>query len=258
MMNEQARALRLKNTAYRNPHGMAEPGQTTTARDLGTLATRLISDFPQYLGFYSIQHYRYPGTPAANDGNRNLLLFRDPSVDGLSTARTDGAGFCIVATARRDFPTLATRGAAAGTPAASGSRRLLAIVLGADSENARANEAQKLLNWGYTAFDAVKLFDANQPVITPPIWQGTSSTVELGREQPIVVVVPKGMAPRLRSQVVRNDPLVAPANQGQQLATLRVTAGELAVADVPLLALQPVGQSGIFGRAWDALRLWIR
>jgi D-alanyl-D-alanine carboxypeptidase (penicillin-binding protein 5/6) len=258
MMNEQAKALGMKSTGYRNPEGLTEAGHTTTARDLSVLATRLMSDFPQYVGFYAIKHYRYPGTPVSNDSNRNLLLFRDPTVDGLKTGHTDAAGYCMVATAKRDFPNLVTAGAAAGTPAAMGSRRLLSIVLGAESENARANESQKLLNWGYTAFEAVKLFDANQAVVTPAIWKGTSSTVKLGRYQSIVIAVPNGMAAKVKTQVLRNDPLLAPVTKGQQVANLRVTAGDQSVVDVPLLALDGVEQAGVFGRAWDAIRLWIR
>ena len=258
MMNEQAKALGMKSTGYRNPEGLTEAGHTTTARDLSVLATRLMADFPEYVRFYSIKHYRYPGTPAANDNNRNLLLFRDPTVDGLKTGHTDAAGFCMIATAKRDFPNLVTAGAAAGTPAATGSRRLLSIVLGAESENARANESQKLLNWGYTAYEAVKLFDANQAVVAPAIWKGTLATVKLGRNQSIVVVVPAGMASKVKTQVLRNDPLLAPVTKGQQLATLRVTAGDQPVVDVPLLALDAVEQAGVTGRAWDAIRLWIR
>ena len=258
MMNEQAKALGMKSTGYRNPEGLTEAGHTTTARDLSVLANRLMSDFPQYVGFYAVKHYRYPGTPVSNDSNRNLLLFRDPTVDGLQTGHTDSAGFCMIATASRDFPNLVTARAPAGTPAATGSRRLLSIVLGAESENARANESQKLLNWGYTAFEAVKLFDANQAVVTPAIWKGTSPVVKLGRNQPIVVAVPNGMAARLKTQVLRNDPLLAPVTKGQPLATLRVTAGDQPVVDVPLLSLDGVEQAGVIGRAWDAMRLWIR
>ncbi len=258
MMNEQAKALGMKSTGYRNPEGLTEAGHTTTARDLSVLATRLMSDFPQYVGFYAIKHYRYPGTPVSNDSNRNLLLFRDPTVDGLKTGHTDAAGYCMIATAKRNFPNLATAGAAAGTPAATGSRRLLSIVLGAESENARANESQKLLNWGYTAFEAVKLFDANQAVISPVIWKGTSATVKLGRNQSIIVAVPIGMPAKVKTQVLRNDPLMAPVTKGQQIATLRVTAGDQPALDVPLLALEAVEQAGVMGRAWDAIRLWIR
>ena len=258
MMNEQATALGMKSTGYKNPEGLTEPGHTTTARDLSVLATRLMTDFPQYVGFYAIKHYRYPGTPAANDSNRNLLLFRDPTVDGLKTGHTDAAGFCMIATAKRDFPNLVSAGAEAGTPGAAGSRRLLSIVLGAESENSRANESQKLINWGYTAFEGVKLFDANQAVVTPAVWKGATATVKLGRTQSIVVAVPSGMAAKLKTQVLRNEPLVAPLAKGQPLGTLRVTAGELAVVDVPLLALDGVEQAGLLGRAWDSIRLWIR
>lgn len=258
MMNEQAKALGMKSTGYKNPEGLTAAGHTTTARDLSILATRLMTDFPDYVGFYAIKKYRYPGTPAANDSNRNLLLFRDPTVDGLKTGHTDAAGYCMVATAKRDFPALGTPGATPGTPAAMGSRRLLSIILGADSENSRANESQKLLNWGYTAFEPVKLFDANQAVVTPNVWKGASSSVKLGRFQAVVVAVPAGTGAKLKTEVVRNDPLIAPIAKGQVGGTLRVTSGEQAVVDVPLVALEGVEQAGILGRAWDAMRLWIR
>ncbi|MEO8118336.1 MAG: D-alanyl-D-alanine carboxypeptidase family protein [Rhodoferax sp.] len=258
LMNEQAKALGMKSTSYKNPEGLTEPGHTTTARDLSILSTRLMHDFPDYVTYYAIKNYRYQGTPAANGSNRNLLLFRDPSVDGLKTGHTDAAGYCLIATAKRDFASLGTQGAAAGSPGATGSRRLLSIVLGAASENARANESQKLLNWGYTAYEAVKLFDANQAVVSPAVWKGKESTVKLGRPQAIVIAVPAGSAAKLKTQVVRPDPLVAPFTKGQQLATLKVTSGEQTLADVPLLALEAVEQAGVLGRAWDAVRLWIK
>ncbi len=258
MMNDQARVLGMKSTGYKNPEGLTEAGHTTTARDLSILATRLIADFPDYVGFYAIKKYRYPGTPAANDSNRNLLLFRDPTVDGLKTGYTEAAGYCMVATAKRDFTSLANPGAPAGTAATAGSRRLLSIVLGTANENARANESQKLLNWGYTAFEAVKLFEANQAVVSANIWKGVQSSAKLGRPQAIVVAVPNGTAAKLKTQVVRTDPLVAPIVKGQQLGTLKILAGEQVVGEVPLLALEAVEQSGIFGRAWDSVRLWIR
>ncbi len=258
MMNDQAKALGMKSTSYKNPEGLTEAGHTTTARDLSILATRLMADFPDYVGYYAIKKYHYPGTPAANDSNRNLLLFRDPTVDGLKTGFTDAAGYCMVATARRDFTNLANSGAPAGSPATAGSRRLLSVVLGTASDNARANESQKLLNWGYTAFEAVKLFEADQAVVSASIWKGTQPTVKLGRSQAIVVAVPVGSAPKLKTQVVRTEPLVAPIAKGQQVGTLKITSGEQTVGEVPLLALETVEQSGIFGRAWDSLRLWIR
>ena len=258
MMNDQARVLGMKNTTYKNPEGLTEAGHTTTARDLSILATRLLADFPDYVGYYAIKKYRYPGTPAANDTNRNLLLFRDPTVDGLKTGFTDAAGYCMVATASRDFTNLANPNAPAGTPATTGSRRLLSVVLGAANESARANESQKLLNWGYTAYEAVKLFDADQAVVSANIWKGTQSVVKVGRPQAIVVSVPQGSGAKIKTQVVRTDPLIAPIAKGQAVGTLKVMAGEQVVTEVPMLALEEVEQSGILGRAWDSIRLWIR
>ena len=251
LMNRQARALGLTRTTYKNPEGLSAPGHLTTARDLATLAARLLRDFPEYVGYYAIQRYRYPGTPAANDLNRNLLLFRDPTVDGLKTGYTAAAGYCLVATARRPVPALGE--------GAAGQRRLISVVLGAASENARAVESQKLLNWGYTAFDAVRLSAPGEPVATPPVWKGRASTVRLGRPEGVVVVVPAGQAKGLRIELVRPDPLVAPLQAGQPLGTLRVlSAGGEPLAEVPLQVLQTVEEAGLLGRLWGALRLWIR
>jgi serine-type D-Ala-D-Ala carboxypeptidase (penicillin-binding protein 5/6) len=252
MMNDQAKVLGMKSTGYKNPEGLTEAGHTTTARDLSTLATRLMADFPDYVGFYAIKKYRYSGTPAANDSNRNLLLFRDPTVDGLKTGYTEAAGYCMVATAKRDVASLGLPGGP------TGSRRLLSIVLGTANENARANESQKLLNWGFTAFEPVKLFEADQTVVSANVWKGVSSSVKLGRPLPIVVAVPAGTSGKLKTQVVRNDPLVAPIAKGQSVGILKVLSGEQVVVEVPLLALEVVEEAGPLGRAWDAMRLWIR
>ena len=245
LMNDQAKALGMNGTHYKNPEGLTEPGHTTTARDLSVLATRLMKDFPEYMHYYSTKQYSYPGTPPSNGSNRNTLLFRDPSVDGLKTGHTAAAGYCLVATSKREFPGV-------------GQRRLLSIVLGAASENARANESQKLLNWGYTAFEAVKLFDVGQPVATPALWKGTASTLKIGREEAIVVAVPAGSAGKLTTQIARPDPLVAPFIKGQSIGTLKVMLADQQVAEVPLVALEGVAQAGILGRAWDAIRLWIK
>jgi serine-type D-Ala-D-Ala carboxypeptidase (penicillin-binding protein 5/6) len=201
--------------------------------------------------YYAIQRYRYPGTPATNDTNRNLLLFRDPTVDGLKTGHTDAAGYCLVATARRDFPALGS-----GT---AGQRRLVSVMLGAASENARAAESQKLLNWGYTAYESVRLFAPGQPAATPPVWKGKASEVKLGLPQGIVVSVPAGEGAKLKTEIVRNDPLVAPLNKGQVLGQLRVRSGNGdVVTEVPLQVLETVEETGVLGRAWDAIRLWIK
>lgn len=250
-MNEQAQALGMKSTRFMSPTGLTAEGQQSTARDLALLATRLQRDFPGRAHFHAIRKYRYEGTPPANDSNRNLLLFRDPSVDGLKTGHTEAAGYCIIATAQREFPHL-------GSDGAPGPRRLMVVVLGAGSENARATEAQKLLNWGYGAFETVKLFEANQAVLTPRVWKGSAAQVRLGRPQAVVVTVPAGLAGRLRVQAVRPDPLVAPVRKGQAVGTLKIIEGERTLSEIPLLALEAVDEAGLLGRAWDAFRLWVQ
>ncbi len=245
LMNDQAKALGMKGTSYKNVEGLTEAGHTTTARDLALLSTRLLHDFPEYVHYYTIKKYRYPGTPATTDTNRNTLLFRDPTVDGLKTGHTNAAGYCLVATAKRDFPNLQ-------------GRRLLSVVLGAASESARANESQKLLNWGYTAYEGVKLFDAGKPVATPKVWKGKTGELKLGHTEPIVVAVPAGTAAQVKTEIARPEPLIAPFLQGQAVATLKITQGGQPLAEVPLVALEPVEEAGFFGRAWDAMRLWIK
>lgn len=245
LMNDQAKALGMNNTQYMNPEGLTAPGHLTSARDLATLATSLMREFPEYMHYYSTKEYRYPGTPAANSSNRNLLLFRDPTVDGLKTGYTDAAGFCLVSTAQRDVPNL-------------GKRRLLSIVLGAVSENARANESQKLLNWGYTAFDAVKLFDGGQAMETPELWKGAQDTAKIGSHSAVYLTLPAGMAGQVRTVIERADPLMAPLQLDQSVGMLKVSVGDQLLKEVPVVALESVDEAGFFGRIWDSMRLWIK
>ena len=245
LMNEQARRLGMSSTVYKNPEGLPAAGHLTTARDLSILAQRLIQDFPQYVGYYAIKKYRYPGTPAANDTNRNSLLFRDPTVDGLKTGHTDAAGYCMIATAKRDAPGLV-------------GHRLLVVVLGASSENARAAEAQKILNWGFSAFEPVKLFNADQAVAHLRLWKGQDNEVLAGRHEPIVVSVPLGQAKQVNTQIEFKDPLVAPITMNATVAQMHLKLGSTELSVLPLIALKGVEQASIFGRAWDAVRLWVK
>jgi D-alanyl-D-alanine carboxypeptidase (penicillin-binding protein 5/6) len=250
MMNRQAQAMGLKNTAFKNVTGLTEPGHKSTARDLATTAARIIRDFPEYFPYYSIKEYKYNNI---SQPNRNLLLRRDPTVDGMKTGYTEAAGYCLLATAQREFPNLGPGGNGAGK------RRLLAVVLNTTSMEARANEAQKLLNWGYQAFDAMRLFDDGKPIVSPPIWKGQTNEAKLGAAGGVFVSVPKGEGGKLQSKIERTDPLVAPLAKGQRVGTIKVTTvGGAPVVEVPLVALEPVAEAGIFGRAWDALRLWIK
>lgn len=243
MMNRQAQAWGLKNTQFKNVTGLTEPGHYSSARDLAVVATRIVRDFPEhYAAYYALRNYTFN---SIKQDNRNMLLGRDPAIDGMKTGYTDAAGYCLVASAQREFP--------------NGKRRLISVVMGTASREARASESQKLLNWGYTAWDAVRLFDAGKAAATVPVWKGAQPTAALGAQQPIVVTVPKGEGDKLKTTISRTDPLVAPLTQNQRVGTLEVTtATGTKIASVPLVVLQAVPQAGIFGRAWDSIRLWIK
>lgn len=242
MMNRQAQAWGLKNTAFKNVTGITEPGHRSTARDMAVIAARIIRDFPEYYPYYALKDYTYN---KIRQDNRNLLLRRDPTVDGMKTGYTDAAGYCLVASASRDFP--------------NGKRRLLTVVLGTSSREARASESQKLLNWGYGAFDNVRLFEPGKAIVTPEVWKGVAAQAKLGASTGVVVTVPKGEGQQLQTKVERSDPLVAPLAQGQRVGTVKVsTRAGTPVTEVPLVVLEPVEQAGFVGRTWDALRLWIK
>ena len=246
MMNRQAQAWGLKNTSFKNVTGMDESGHKASARDVAVIASHVIRDFPQFYRYYSIKEWTYN---KIRQDNRNLLLRRDPTVDGMKTGFTDAAGYCLVASAARDYPNLG----------AGNKRRLLSVVLGTASREARANESQKLLNWGFQAFDPVKLFEAGKPIVSPEVWKGTQRQAQLGSAAAVVIAVPRGEADKLQTRIERTEPLVAPLSKGQRVGTLKVsTAGGAPVAEVPLVVLEAVDQAGVFGRAWDAIRLWIR
>jgi serine-type D-Ala-D-Ala carboxypeptidase (penicillin-binding protein 5/6) len=246
MMNRQAQAWGLKNTVYKNVTGTTETGHKSSARDIAIVASRIVRDFPQYYRYYSIKEYTYN---KIRQDNRNLLLRRDATVDGMKTGYTDAAGYCLVASAAREYPNLG----------AGNKRRLVSVVLGTASRDARANESQKLLNWGFTAFDPVRLFEAGKPIVTPEIWKGVQKQAKLGAEGSVVIAVPRGESEKLKTEVQRTDPLVAPLVKGQRVGTLKVTtAAGAPVAEVPLVVQEAVEQAGIFGRAWDSVRLWIK
>lgn len=243
LMNKQAQAWGLKGTQFRNVSGLTEAGHVSTARDIATIAGHILRDFPEYYtAYYSMRQYTFNGI---RQDNRNMLLGRDPTVDGMKTGYTEAAGYCLVASAARDMP--------------NGRRRLLSVVMGTASREARASESQKLLNWGWTAWDAVRLFDAAQPAATVPVWKGSASTVALGAAGAMFVAVLKGDGDKLRTVIERTDPLVAPLAKGQRVGTIKVsTTAGTPVAEVPLVVQSEVPQAGVFGRAWDSIRLWIK
>ena len=238
MMNREAARLGLKNTNYVNATGLPHPKHYTTAHDLYLLTAALIRDFPaEYAQYYSQKEFRYNNI---SQPNRNRLLWLDPSVDGVKTGHTEAAGYCLIASSNR------------------GGRRLLSVLLGSTSESARAQESQKLLNWGFQFFDSVKLHKSHELVKAIDVWKGVSEEVKAGFRGDIVVTVPKGDAEKLKAELLSQQPLVAPVEEGQRVGTLRVSYDGKPVGEYPLVALEGVGAAGIFGRAWDTLRLWLK
>jgi D-alanyl-D-alanine carboxypeptidase (penicillin-binding protein 5/6) len=238
MMNREAARLGLKNTRYANSTGLPDPQHYTTAQDLYLLTAALIRDFPaDYARFYSQKEFRYNNI---SQPNRNRLLWLDPSVDGVKTGHTEAAGYCLIASSNR------------------GGRRLLSVLIGSTSESTRAQESQKLLNWGFQFFDSVKLHKGNQLVKAIEVWKGAAHDVKAGFKGDIVVTVPKGEAEKLKAELLSQQPLLAPVAEGQRVGTLRVSHDGKALGEYPLVALEAVGTAGMFGRAWDTLRLWLK
>ena len=238
LMNREAARIGMKNTRFMNSTGLPDPQHYSTAQDLYLLAAALIHDFPKEYGqYYSLREFRYNDIVQAN---RNRLLWLDPSVDGVKTGHTDAAGYCLIASSNR------------------GGRRMLSVLLGSTSEATRAQESQKLLNWGFQFFDSVRLHPANQPVKAIEVWKGSSGEVKTGFQGDVIVTVPKGEADKLKAELLTQQPLLAPVAQGQRVGTLRVTLDGKPLGEYPVVALETVGVAGIFGRAWDTLRLWLK
>ena len=238
LMNREAERLGMKNTKYMNASGLPDPQHYATARDLYLLASALIRDFPeQYAQYYSLREYRYNGITQVN---RNRLLWLDPTVDGMKTGFTEAAGYCLVASSKR------------------GPRRLLTVLLGSTSESTRAQESQKLLNWGFQFFDAVRLYAGGAAVKEIEVWKGTKSVLKAGFRNDLVVAVPKGQGEKLKAELLSLSPLVAPVADGGRVGNLRVTLDGKLLGEYPVVALEAVPLAGFFGRAWDTLRLWLK
>ena len=238
LMNREAARLGMANSHFMNATGLPHEQHYSTAADLYRLSAALIRDFPnQYARYYAVKEFRYNNI---SQPNRNRLLWLDPSVDGVKTGHTEAAGFCMIASANR------------------GGRRLLSVLLGGVSENGRAQESLKLLNWGYQFFDSVKLYGGGQPVRSLEVWKGAEREVKVGVKSDLLVAVPKGEAEKLKAELVSQQPLLAPLSQGQRVGTVRVSFEGKPLGEYPLVTLQPVATAGLFGRAWDTLRLWFK
>ncbi|MGE0556677.1 MAG: D-alanyl-D-alanine carboxypeptidase family protein [Burkholderiales bacterium] len=234
MMNREAKRLGLANTNFTNATGLTSPQLHSTAEDLAKLVVTLIRDYPEHYPLYSQKEYRYNNITQAN---RNRLLWLDPAVDGVKTGYTENAGYCLVTSAKR------------------GERRLVSVVLGTVSESARAAESQKLLNWGFQAYDSVRLYARNQPVSQLRVWKGAEDMIKAGFTGDLYVALPRGQADKLKASVESLQPLLAPINPGQRVATLKLEIDGKPYRELPVVALEGVPVAGIFGRTWDTLRL---
>lgn len=240
LMNRQAAQMGLKNTRFANPHGLPDPNNYSTARDLSVLAWRLITDFPEFYKIYSVKNFTYN---KISQPNRNRLLWLDETVDGMKTGHTQAAGYCLIASAVR--------------PNGGGQRRLISVVLGAESDPMRTQESQKLLNWGFMNFQSFKIYSKDQAVLTPVVWKGSKDEVRLGFNRDVYVSLPRGSTANLKSVVQRTDPLMAPIPQYRQIGTLKVLADGKVISELPLQALDQINEATIFGRAFDSLRLML-
>ena len=237
MMNREAKRLGMKDTNFVNSTGLSDPRHYSSAYDMALLAAAVIRDFPEYYRYYSIREYRYNNI---TQPNRNRLLWLDPNVDGVKTGHTENAGYCLIASAKR------------------GQRRLLSVVLGTASENVRAQESQKLLNYGFQFYDSARLYGKGQAASTVQVWKGSERALKAGLASDLSVSVPKGMTDKLKADLISQQPLLAPVSAGQRVGTLRVMLESKLIGEYPVVALESVAVAGFFGRAWDTVRLWFQ
>lgn len=242
LMNRDAERMGLKNTHFSNAHGLPDKDTYSTARDLATLTSYLIADFPDLYKIYSTKSFTYN---KITQPNRNRLLWLDPTVDGVKTGHTEAAGYCLVSSAKRPN-------------GKDVDRRLISVMIGTNSDRLRSQESQKLLNWGFQNFDTVKLFAKGQPVATPEVWKGSQNQVKVGFTHDVFVTLPKGEADKLKTSLEHKEPLLAPIAQNSRIGTLKVSADGKPVTELPVVALEPVTQGSVFGRAWDSVRLMMK
>ena len=240
MMNRTAQRMGLKDTNFLNASGYFEgaaPNHHSTARDLARLAAALIRDHPETHALHATKEYTYNGI---RQHNRNRLLWADPTVDGLKTGHSNAAGYCLIATAKR------------------GPRRLISVVLGTASEDARTRDSLNLLNWGYTAFDTVKLYDKGQAISQIKVFRGAQNVVNACFAEDFVVSVPRGSADKLTAQLLSQQPLIAPIAAGAVVGTLKLAVAGQPWGEYPVVAQHTVPVAGFLGRLWDDLRLFFQ
>lgn len=235
IMNQQARQLGMNNTNFENATGLPHPDQYSTAYDLALLAKAIIEDYPENYPLYAEKSFTYNNI---RQPNRNSLLWRDESVDGLKTGHTEEAGYCLVASAKRD------------------NTRLIAAVMGTSSAEVRAREVQKMLNYGFRYYETERLFRAGQELVDARVWGGKSDQISVGLAEDVFVTIPRGARDKLESTVDLDSVIKAPIKVGDELGRIQVMLDGEVLVDEPALALTEVQQGGIFKRLWDAIKLF--
>ncbi len=235
LMNAYARKIGMKASHFVNPHGLTAEGHVTTARDLAILGRALIRDFPEAYSYNKIKEFT---VGPITQPNRNLLLWRDPSVDGIKTGHTSSAGYCLMASAQR------------------GDQRLITVVMGDTSENQRAVDSQALLNWGFRFHETHRLYEAGKALASPKVWKGAENVVQVGVAQPLLVTTPRGKYDRLKATMDLPKSLVAPIAKGQKIGTVKVSLDGKVIAQAPLVAVSAVEEGGFFKRLWHELLMW--
>jgi len=240
IMNQQAALLGMNNTQFRNSTGWPAEGHYTTAWDLSLLARALINDFPAHYAIYSERDFTYgaPGEQPKTQRNRNTLLFRDKTVDGIKTGHTEEAGYCLVASAVRD------------------DMRLISVVMGTRSQSARADESQKLLSYGFRYYETAQVLAAGESLAEQRVWSGKQDQIQLGLNKNLQLTLPRGSADDVTLSTEVDDVLKAPIKQFQAIGKLRVTLDGETLAEEPLLALSAVERAGFFSRLWDGIKLF--
>ncbi|MCR6663265.1 MAG: D-alanyl-D-alanine carboxypeptidase [Luteimonas sp.] len=235
LMNAYAKRIGMNNSNFVNSHGLSDPDHYSTPRDLALLGRAMVRDFPEEYGYNAIKEFT---VGPITQRNRNLLLWRDSSVDGIKTGHHSGAGYCLMASAKR------------------GDQRLVSVVMGSTSENQRAVDSLALLNWGFRFYETHALYGTDEAIATQQVWKGKVNEVKLGVAEPLLVSMPRGKYAQLKPSMDVPKSLVAPIEQGQAVGTVKVMLDGEVIAERPLVALEAVEQAGFFKRLWHEFLMW--
>ncbi|WP_370298818.1 D-alanyl-D-alanine carboxypeptidase family protein [Pontibacterium sp.] len=235
LMNQHADLLGMKNSNFMNATGLPKEGHVSSAMDMALLARAIIMDYPEHYGIYSEKYFTYN---KIRQPNRNKLLWRDKTVDGLKTGHTDAAGYCLVASAKRD------------------GMRLISVVMGTRSEEARAQESQKLLSYGFRYYRTHQLYNANETLSNATVWSGSRDQLRVGLADPLAVTIPRGQVDQLEAVMDIDQVIKAPVIKGDVYGKVNILLNGELVEEVPLVALEDIQPAGLLKRIWHAIMLF--